>query len=416
MKPAPVAPNRPPMPSQVAGRGRGGSRDKLRAMMRPRRRDGRIGSASSSSAARAPAFTSGCKGTALTGTRELFQTALADALGIDFRQAQAHRPRDSDFADLLTALNSWSSPEEHAFLIAAALYPQRFGHAEAIRLFLERYRLIHREAAADKLRGWKEATLAAACSRSSRQPSARPTAGQQSRQTRGVRQGAEGVVKKEFRVRTALTALTRKPDQFLRRAVWPGSISTTQMSLSKRASLAIRASIAAASASATSTAELALVGPAAVIGRLRRRPEQGRGPKPARVTTKIAPASAAPRRTTAAKPPSAKTRRVRAETQSSLVTRMMDRGQSGSMAVEKCRSSGYARADSGTVTQPPCSTLLHQPDLAHLGIDLLARLAGHRQAEQRLELADRGLGLRADHAVDLHLVVAECLQARLDLR
>ena len=47
-------------------------------------------------------------------------------------------------------------------MIAAALYPRHFGHAEAIRLFLERYHLCHRQVAADKVRGWKAASLAAA--------------------------------------------------------------------------------------------------------------------------------------------------------------------------------------------------------------------------------------------------------------
>jgi uncharacterized protein (DUF2336 family) len=100
------------------------------------------------------------RSTALTGVRALFQTALADALGIDFKRAQAVTA-PSAAGDLAAALKFLDLPEEQAFVIVAALYPDEFGHAEAIRLFLRRYHLIHREAAG-KVRGWKQATLAAA--------------------------------------------------------------------------------------------------------------------------------------------------------------------------------------------------------------------------------------------------------------
>lgn len=99
--------------------------------------------------------------TALSGVSAFFETALADALGIDFRQAQSIR----DGAGLLEALKFLELAEEQAFLVVAALYPAQFGHAEAIRLFLDRYRLIHGEAAADKVRGWKEATPTTALAR-----------------------------------------------------------------------------------------------------------------------------------------------------------------------------------------------------------------------------------------------------------
>jgi uncharacterized protein (DUF2336 family) len=59
-------------------------------------------------------------------------------------------------------LKALELPEESAFVIIAAIHPADFGHAEAIRLFFQRYHLIHRDAATDRLRGWKEATLAAA--------------------------------------------------------------------------------------------------------------------------------------------------------------------------------------------------------------------------------------------------------------
>ncbi|RWF29929.1 MAG: hypothetical protein EOS65_32590, partial [Mesorhizobium sp.] len=39
------------------------------------------------------------------------------------------------------------------------VYPREFPHPQAIRLFLDRYRLLHREAALDKVRNWKAETL-----------------------------------------------------------------------------------------------------------------------------------------------------------------------------------------------------------------------------------------------------------------
>ena len=51
-----------------------------------------------------------------------------------------------EFDDLLAALKFLELPEEQAFVMTSALYPSRFGHAEAIRLFLERYQLCHRRA------------------------------------------------------------------------------------------------------------------------------------------------------------------------------------------------------------------------------------------------------------------------------
>jgi uncharacterized protein (DUF2336 family) len=136
-------------------------RERLRAMMKPSTPDVPGWVAAEFEPGPRPGSYERLKGAALTGTRELFQTALADALGIAFRQAQGLTAR-STTSDLLHALKFLELPEEHAFVIVAALHPLDFGHAEAIRLFLRRYHLIHREAAADRVRGLREATLAAA--------------------------------------------------------------------------------------------------------------------------------------------------------------------------------------------------------------------------------------------------------------
>jgi uncharacterized protein (DUF2336 family) len=163
MKPAPVHIVAEPVETvaRVPGAAAEAVREKLRAMMKPTVTvDTPDSVAAEFGHGPKPGVYERLKGTALTGVPELFQTALADALGIDFRRAKALTAR-SGTSDLLHALKALELPEESAFVIAAAIHPVDFGHAEAIRLFFQRYHLIHREAAADRLRGWKEATLAA---------------------------------------------------------------------------------------------------------------------------------------------------------------------------------------------------------------------------------------------------------------
>lgn len=99
--------------------------------------------------------------TALTGNLAFFQTALADALDIDFAAARSITEQ-SGYAALLAALKALDLSEDRAFLIAVAIYPGEFPHPQAIRLFLDRYRLLHREAALDKVRAWKAETLSRA--------------------------------------------------------------------------------------------------------------------------------------------------------------------------------------------------------------------------------------------------------------
>lgn len=99
--------------------------------------------------------------TALTGNTAFFQTALADALEIDFATARSVTGQ-SGYTALLAALRALDLSEDRAFLIAVAVYPGEFPHPQAIRLFLDRYRLLHREAALDKVRAWKAETLSRA--------------------------------------------------------------------------------------------------------------------------------------------------------------------------------------------------------------------------------------------------------------
>lgn len=96
--------------------------------------------------------------TALTGNAAFFQTALADALEIDFSTARS-LTANQNYASLLAALRSLDLSEDRAFLITVAVYPSQFPHPQAIRTFLDRYRLLHRDAAVDKVRVWKAETL-----------------------------------------------------------------------------------------------------------------------------------------------------------------------------------------------------------------------------------------------------------------
>lgn len=102
--------------------------------------------------------------TALTGNLAFFQTALADALDIDFRIVKSITEA-SGYAALMAALRILDVSEDKAFVITAAVRPGLFNHPETIKLFLDRYRLLHREAAADALRGWKAETIALAVRR-----------------------------------------------------------------------------------------------------------------------------------------------------------------------------------------------------------------------------------------------------------
>ncbi|RUW88554.1 hypothetical protein EOA35_33200, partial [Mesorhizobium sp. M8A.F.Ca.ET.023.01.1.1] len=95
--------------------------------------------------------------TALTGNAAFFQTALADALDIDFSIARS-LIANQNYAPLLAALRSLDFSEDRAFLITVAVYPGLFPHPQAIRAYLDRYRLLHRDAALETVRGWKAET------------------------------------------------------------------------------------------------------------------------------------------------------------------------------------------------------------------------------------------------------------------
>ena len=62
------------------------------------------------------------------------------------------------------------SPDEaQAFLLTAAAFPSHFTHPETIRLFLERYRQLHRDAAIEKVGYWKVDSFSVVSARTARE-------------------------------------------------------------------------------------------------------------------------------------------------------------------------------------------------------------------------------------------------------
>lgn len=113
--------------------------------------------------ARPPAKTGGnpyrkLREMALSGNAAFFKTALADALRIDFATAHSIATAD-DYSRLLTALRTLELGDDHAFLIAVAVFPGQFPHPQSIRLFLDRYRLLPLDVARGQLAQWQAEAL-----------------------------------------------------------------------------------------------------------------------------------------------------------------------------------------------------------------------------------------------------------------
>lgn len=96
---------------------------------------------------------------ALTGSKPMLQTALAEALRID--ESSAHSIlQSSDQQALLSALRSLDLPDDRAFLLMACAYPNSFPHPLSVQLFLERYGNTDLETARNQLRGFRAGALA----------------------------------------------------------------------------------------------------------------------------------------------------------------------------------------------------------------------------------------------------------------
>lgn len=92
--------------------------------------------------------------TALSGNTAFFKTALADVLQIDFATAHSIVAAE-DYSRLLAALRALDLGDDPAFLIAVTVFPGLFPHPQAIRLFLDRYRLLPPEVARNQLSQWQ---------------------------------------------------------------------------------------------------------------------------------------------------------------------------------------------------------------------------------------------------------------------
>lgn len=118
------------------------ARRKLRAMMRPASNE---------------TYHPGLRESALSGRPALFQTALADALGLEFETARQITEAEQ-LTDFAIALNALDVSAELAFLLVSALQPAAFGGPEKIRWFLAKYEALVGDKARETVRGWKVAT------------------------------------------------------------------------------------------------------------------------------------------------------------------------------------------------------------------------------------------------------------------
>ena len=92
------------------------------------------------------------RSTALTGRIAYFETALADALGVDFPEARSI-VEAAGYDKLIPPFRALGLGAEQAFLLTAAIRPGVFAGVEHIKQFLEHYRLCRPERAREKARG-----------------------------------------------------------------------------------------------------------------------------------------------------------------------------------------------------------------------------------------------------------------------
>jgi uncharacterized protein (DUF2336 family) len=147
----------PSRPQRGEGEPAENIRRRLRAMMQPASQPQAVVNAGA-----AESF-GRLRQTALAGHLPLFETALADALGMELAAARRLTRQDS-YRDLLAALCRLELTEEQAYLIVAAIFPAGVSGPEAINLFLYRYRLLDAEdpAAASQSEGLMTETRSSA--------------------------------------------------------------------------------------------------------------------------------------------------------------------------------------------------------------------------------------------------------------
>lgn len=96
---------------------------------------------------------------ALTGSRSVLHTALADVLRIDEPSARSIL-ETSDQRALLIALRALDLSDDRAFLLMACAFPNSFPHPLSIQLFLERYGEMDIQSAREQLRSLRAEALA----------------------------------------------------------------------------------------------------------------------------------------------------------------------------------------------------------------------------------------------------------------
>jgi len=104
--------------------------------------------------------------TALSGNLALFQAAIAGALDLDVHTARSITATTS-YMPLMSALRALDIGEDQAFVIVAAAFASNFTGPEAVRLFLDRYRLLSRETALERVNTWKSNAAGASAANSS---------------------------------------------------------------------------------------------------------------------------------------------------------------------------------------------------------------------------------------------------------
>ena len=126
------------------------TRHRLRAMMNPDTPPPRPAAEPSAD----PAMFGRLRNAALAGDDISFETALAEALGVEVPAVRSITCSPS-YASLIAALRALDLSEEQAFLITASVFAGQFPHPETILMFIERYRGLDRSAALERVSGWK---------------------------------------------------------------------------------------------------------------------------------------------------------------------------------------------------------------------------------------------------------------------
>lgn len=143
----------PPEPPPVQPERAETVRDQLRAMMEPSTHD-TGGREVRLRWERDPDTYAKLRATALAGIPALFQTALADGLGVEVRRA-ATLTDASDVSGLLIGFRALGLGEEQVVLLLACMRSGSLGSLRAINMLVEAYARIDPEDAARVVAGWR---------------------------------------------------------------------------------------------------------------------------------------------------------------------------------------------------------------------------------------------------------------------